>query len=449
MNTQNNTQPNVVLILADNLGWGELGCYGGGAIRGAPTPRIDALALEGTRFLNFNVESDCVPTRSALMTGRHPIRTGAIQSVPAGLPQGIIPWEKTIAELFSEAGYVTAMYGKWHLGDKEGRYPKDKGFDEWYGIPRTTNESMFFDAIGYDESIVEPPYVMEGAKGKPAEKKELYDLEMRRKIDAVLTERSCEFIQRNANKKPFFLYVPLTQLHFPTLPHRDFEGISKQGDFADSLIEMDARVGQIIDAIDQNHLTDNTVFIFASDNGPEYRRPWRGSAGMWTGTYHTAMEGALRVPLIIRWPNKIPAGKVTNEMVHVVDLFPTLAQIANLETPKDRVIDGLDQSQFLLGKQEKSNREGFVYFIKTELRAAKWRDWKMHFVWEVEPNAGANHLETPYLFNIVQDPKEESDVNTTQGWVRGPIRKMVINFQNSLKEHPPIPPGAPDEFQPK
>ena len=449
MNTQNNTQPNVVLILADNLGWGELGCYGGGALRGAPTPRIDALALEGTRFLNFNVESDCVPTRSALMTGRHPIRTGAIQSVPAGLPQGIIPWEKTIAELFSEAGYVTAMYGKWHLGDKEGRYPKDKGFDEWYGIPRTTNESMFFDAIGYDESIVEPPYVMEGIKGKPAEKKELYDLEMRRKIDAVLTERSCEFIQRNANKKPFFLYVPLTQLHFPTLPHRDFEGISKQGDFADSLIEMDARVGQIIDAIDQNHLTDNTVFIFASDNGPEYRRPWRGSAGMWTGTYHTAMEGALRVPLIIRWPNKIPAGKVTNEMVHVVDLFPTLAQIANLETPKDRVIDGLDQSQFLLGKQEKSNREGFVYFIKTELRAAKWRDWKMHFVWEVEPNAGANHLETPYLFNIVQDPKEESDVNTTQGWVRGPIRKMVINFQNSLKEHPPIPPGAPDEFQPK
>jgi arylsulfatase len=449
MNKPINTQPNVVLILADNLGWGELGCYGGGAIRGAPTPRIDALALEGTRFLNFNVESDCVPTRSALMTGRHPIRTGAIQSVPAGLPQGIIPWEKTIAELFSDAGYATAMYGKWHLGDKEGRYPKDKGFDEWYGIPRTTNESMFFDSIGYDESIVEPPYVMEGVKGKPAEKKELYDLEMRRKIDAELTKRSCEFIKRNANKKPFFLYVPLTQLHFPTLPHREFEGASKHGDFADSLIEMDARVGQIIDAVDQNNLSDNTIFIFASDNGPEYRRPWRGSAGMWTGTYHTSMEGALRVPLIVRWPNKIPAGKVTNEIIHVVDLFPTLAKIADLELPADRIIDGQDQSEFLLGKQDKSNREGFVYFIKTELRAAKWRDWKMHFVWEVEPNAGANHLETPYLFNIVQDPKEESDVNSTQGWVRGPIRKMVINFQNSLKEHPPIPPGAPDEFQPK
>ncbi|MCE7530697.1 arylsulfatase [Polynucleobacter sp. IMCC 29146] len=442
------TQPNVVLILADNLGWGELGCYGGGAIRGAPTPRIDALAQEGTRFLNFNVESDCVPTRSALMTGRHPIRTGAIQSVPAGLPQGIIPWEKTMAELFSEAGYATAMFGKWHLGDKAGRYPNDKGFDEWYGIPRTTNESMFFDSIGYDQSVVEAPYVMEGKKGNLAEKKELYDLEMRRKIDAELTKRSCEFIHRNANKKPFFLYVPLTQLHFPTLPHRDFEGNSNYGDFADSLIEMDARVGQIMDAINQDDLAENTIFIFASDNGPEYRRPWRGSAGMWTGTYHTAMEGALRVPLIIRWPNKIPAGKVTNEIIHVVDLLPTLAHIADLKMPIDRPIDGIDQSQFLLGKEGKSNREGFVYFIKTELRAAKWRDWKMHFVWEVEPNAGANHLETPYLFNIVQDPKEESDVNTTQGWVRGPIRKMVINFQNSLKTHPPIPPGASDDFKP-
>jgi len=147
-------QPHIVLILADNLGWGELGCYGGGELRGAPTPRIDALAAQGMRFLNFNVESDCVPTRSALMTGRHPIRTGALQSVPAGLPQGIHPWEITIAQLLSDTGYATAMYGKWHLGDREGRYPKDRGFDHWYGIPRTTNESMFTEQIGFDAEVV-------------------------------------------------------------------------------------------------------------------------------------------------------------------------------------------------------------------------------------------------------------------------------------------------------
>src|SRR3989442_688101 len=164
----NSQPPNIVLILADNLGWGELGCYGGGMLRGAPTPRIDKLASEGLRFLNFNVESDCVPTRYALMTGRHPIRTGALQSIPAGLPQGIIPWEVTIAQLLSARGYATAIYGKWHLGDREGRFPKDRGFDEWYGIPRTTNETMFASSVGFDPSVVDQPYVMEGRVGNRA-----------------------------------------------------------------------------------------------------------------------------------------------------------------------------------------------------------------------------------------------------------------------------------------
>lgn len=441
---------NIVLVLADNLGWGELGCYGGGAIRGAPTPRIDALAKQGIQLLNFNVESDCVPTRSALMTGRHPIRTGALQSVPAGLPQGLIPWEVTIAELLSKAGYATAMFGKWHLGDKEGRYPKDKGFDEWYGIPRTTNESMFTEQVGFDPEVVDVPYVLEGFKGRPAEKREIYDLEMRRRIDGVLTEKSCDFIRRKvAADEPYFLYVPLTQLHFPTLPHRDFEGQTKKGDFADSMIELDARVGQIIDAVNETGTQDNTLFIFASDNGPEYRRPWRGSAGMWTGTYHTSMEGSLRVPFIARWPGKIPPGRVSNEIFHVVDIYSTLAALVDIPIPQDRPIDGVNQLPFLKGETQNSAREGFVYFIKNEMRAAKWRDWKMHFVWEKEPNEGANHLETPYLFNLVQDPKEETDVSSTQGWVRGPIRKMINAFQASLKENPPIPPGAPDEFLPK
>ncbi len=443
-----NQHVNIVLILADNLGWGELGCYGGGALRGAPTPRIDALAAQGMRCMNFNVESDCVPSRSALMTGRHPIRTGALQSVPAGLPQGLHPSETTLAQALSAAGYATGIYGKWHLGDRPGRFPHERGFDQWYGISRTTNESMFTESIGFDPAVVDIPYIEAGDRGQPVRRVAPYDLEMRRRIDGDLTEMACEFIARNAQaSKPFFLYLPLTQLHFPTLPHRDFAGRTGAGEFADSMVEMDHRVGQVIDAITQAGLEDNTLFLFASDNGPEFRRPWRGTAGPWTGTYHTAMEGALRVPLIVRWPGRVAPG-VTNEMMHVTDLFTTLLVAAGVRPPDDRPIDGLDLMPFLLGQTQKSPREGFVYYIKDQLRALKWRQWKMHLLWETEPNTGVTHLEVPYLFNITQDPKEETDVNSTQGWVRGPMRRMLLAFQQSLEQFPRVPPGAPDDWAP-
>jgi arylsulfatase len=214
------------------------------------------------------------------------------------------------------------------------------------------------------------------------------------------------------------------------------------------MVEMDHRVGQVLDAIDVLGISDDTVFLFGSDNGPEFRRPWRGTAGPWTGTYHTAMEGALRVPFILRWPGKVAPGRETNEIVHVTDLFPTLARIIGAQVPQDRPIDGIDQLDFFLGKSA-SKREGFCYYIKQELRAAKWRDWKMHIVWEVEPNAGPKHLETPWVFNVITDPKEESDVGDANSWVRGPIRKMIRAFQESLKDFPPVPPGAEDGYVPK
>ncbi len=446
---QSNKPRNIVLVLADNLGWGELGCYGGGALRGAPTPRIDALAEEGMKFLNFNVESDCVPTRSALMTGRHPIRTGAVQSVPAGLPQGIHPWERTLPQILKDAGYATGMFGKWHLGDRDGRYPHQRGFDDWYGIPRTTNESMFTNSPGFDSEVVDLPYVMEGFAGKPATNVAVYDLTKRRVIDSELTEKTIDFMQRQkAKNQAFFAYVPLTHLHFPTLPHPDFAGKSAVGDFADSMMEMDHRVGQILDTIDELGIREDTLFIFASDNGPEFRRPWRGTAGPWSGTYHTAMEGGLRVPLIVRWPGKTPVGRVSDEIVHVTDLFSTLISAAEASIPTDRPIDGVNQVPLWTGESDKSAREGFLFYIKNELRAVKWRHWKLHFIFESEPNQGTKHLETPWLFNIKRDPKEETDAAMEDGWVRGPIRKMMMAFDQTLREHKPIPPGVADAYVP-
>lgn len=438
-------KPNIVLILADNLGWGELGCYGGGELRGAPTPTIDRLANQGMLLQNFNVESDCVPTRSALMSGRHPIRTGCLQSVPPGLPQGLTRKEVLLPELLSLQGYATAHFGKWHLGDIPGRYPSDRGFDEWYGIPRTTDETQFTSSVGFDPTVVDLPYIMEGKKGEPSNEVKVYDLESRRTIDAELVEKSIDFMKRQVTAgTPFFLYHPMIHMHLPTLPHKDFAGKSGAGDFADCMMELDHRVGQLVDAIDQLGIADDTLLIFCSDNGPEYRIPFRGSAGPWRGTYHTAMEGSLRVPCIIRWPGQINPGRVSNEIVHVTDLFTTLVMAGGASIPDDRPVDGVDQTGFLT-REEKSAREGFPFYIKGDLRAAKWRNWKLHFFWEPEVNEGKGKLETPYLFNLVSDPKEEMDVLTTNTWVLGPIQKMIRSFQLSFEQHPNTPPGTSDQ----
>jgi arylsulfatase A-like enzyme len=369
--------------------------------------------------------------------------------VPAGLPQGIHPWERTLAQILQEAGVATGMFGKWHLGDCDGRFPHQRGFDEWYGIPRTTNETMFTSSPSFDASVVDIPMVMEGFLGQTAREIAIYDLAKRRTIDGEIVEKTIDFMRRNATKEDgFFAYVPLTHLHFPTLPHPDFAGRSGVGEFADSVMEMDFRVGQIVDAIDALNLNDDTLIIFASDNGPEFRRPWRGTAGPWSGTYHTAMEGGLRVPLIIRWEGKIRAGRESDDIIHVTDLFTTLISAIQAKLPQDRPIDGVNQWPWWTGVSGVSAREGFLFYIKDELRAAKWRHWKLHFYFEKEPNDGVKHLETPWLFNLKRDPKEETDVAMDDGWVRGPIRRMMMNFHQSLRLHPPIPQGASDDFRP-
>jgi arylsulfatase A-like enzyme len=439
-------KPNIVFIMADNLGWGELGCYGGGALRGAPTPNIDRLAAQGLLLHNYNVESDCVPTRSALMSGRYPIRTGCLQHAPAGLPQGLPRKERTLAEILSEAGYATAHFGKWHLGDVPGRFPSDRGFDEWYGIPRTTDESMFTSTPGYDPTVTDLPYIMEGRVGKESKNVKIYDLDSRRLIDEELQLRSIDFMRNNvAEKKPFFLYFPMVHLHVPTIPHPDFAGRSGVSNFADSMLEMDFRVGKMVEAVDELGIAENTMFVFCSDNGPEFRSPYRGTAGPWRGTYHTAMEGALRVPFIARWPGKIEAGQTSNEMIHVTDIFTTLVKIAGATLPDDRPIDGIDQSDFFFSANGKSARESLLFYIKNDLRAVKWRNWKLHFFWEPEVNDSRPKLEQPYLFNLMSDPKEEMNVWTENTWVMTPLLKAVHAFNKTVAQYPNTPPGEMDE----
>jgi arylsulfatase len=442
-------KPNIVFMLADNLGYGELGCYGGGILRGAATPRLDRLAGEGLRLLNFNVESQCTPSRSALMTGRFAIRSGTMRVNRGGGPYGLTQWEITLAELLSQRGYATGHFGKWHLGNVEGRFPTDQGFDEWYGIPNSTSESPWTSAVGYDPKIVPIPHILEGRKGEKTRPVEVYDLKARRRIDTEVTRRAIDFMQRSVRAgKPFYAYVPLTLVHYPTLPHPDFAGKTGHGDFADALAEMDHHAGQVLDALRELGVEKDTIVVFASDNGPEEMLPWRGWAGPWSGSYFTAMEGSLRAPCLIRWPGHVRAGRVSNEIVHEVDTFTTLARLAGAEVPNDRIIDGVDQTDFLLGRQEKSNREGFPCYVGDVLHAVKWRNWKAHFVWQEYMFDPPQRLPNMRVHNLIEDPRERNSVGPMNTWVYHPLLKIVSDFEASLKQEPPISPGTPDPYRP-
>jgi arylsulfatase len=410
---------------------------------------VDRLAAEGYRLLNFNVEAQCTPSRSALMTGRFSIRSGTMRVNRGGGPYGLTQWEITLAKMLAAQGYATGHFGKWHLGNIEGRFPTNQGFDEWYGIPNSTSESPWTSSVGFDPKVAPVPHILEGRKGEKTKQVEVYDLKARRRIDTEITRRTVGFIKSQAKGgKPFFAYVPFTLVHYPTLPHPDFAGKTGYGDWADSLAEMDHHVGQIVDAVQTAGVADNTVVVFTSDNGPEEMLPWRGWAGPWAGSYFTAMEGSLRVPFVVRWPGKIPAGRISNEIVHQVDVFPTLARLAGGAVPTDRILDGVDQTDFLLGKQEKSNREGFPCYVGDVLHAVKWRNWKVHFVWQEYMFDPPQKLPNPRMHYLIDDPRERTSVAPMNTWVWDPTFKIVTDFEASLKKEPPIPPGTPDPYVP-
>jgi arylsulfatase len=456
------SKPNIVLILMDNFGYGELGVYGGGITRGAPTPRIDKLAEEGIRLTNFNVEAQCTPSRSALMTGRYAIRSGN-GSVPITTGMyGLTQWEITMAEMLSDAGYATGMFGKWHLGQTKGRFPTDQGFDEWYGIPNSTDESLWPDQPQFNEVVKEnlspyavPEYIYVGKKGSDPKKLKVYDSAARPEIDRECTDRAKKFIKRQAKAgKPFFAFLTYTQVHMPVVPSKEFAGKSGNGHWGDVLMQIDAYAGELLDTLEDLGIADNTIFIFTSDNGPEMFPGHHGWGGPWRGSYFTGLEGSLRVPFIMRWPAKTPAGIVSNEIVHEMDLFPTYARVSGGEVPKDRIIDGVDQLDFFTGKQEKSNRDGIMVYVGNELFGVKWRNWKM-MAQHLDDGKGTGvriRYDFPRFYNLYNDPKEMYPVTKAAAghfWVRWPMAEIIQEHLRSLAKEPPIKPGTPDPYNPR
>ncbi|MEH0154487.1 arylsulfatase [Limibacter armeniacum] len=458
-----NKRPNIVFILVDNLGYGDLGAYGGGVVRGAPTPNIDKIANEGIKLTNFNVEAECTPTRSAIMTGRLPIRSGTSRVPLPGLPQGITPWEYTLAELLSDAGYNTAHYGKWHLGDVEGRYPTDQGFDEWFGIRHSTAESAWDRAAGFPGTdVVKNQGIWEGKKGEKSKRIRDYNVAYRPLMDEEITKRSVGYINKHAkDQNPFFLYVPFTLPHGPIIPNPKLVHEGKS-DYQNVLMEIDHHTGEIMKALDENGLKENTLVIWASDNGPETlltsvsNYTSQSDAGPFRGEFPSGWEGAIRTACVMRWPDKIPAGSTTNEIFTATDFYATLAHIVGAEAkiPKDRPMDSFNQLELLTGKSTKSIREEVMYFYGERLYAFKYKNFKVHPIVVLPPNGFVNapgqmsthavpvELDYPWIFDIENDPKELWNVNVANGWLGVIYAKYMMVYEKSLKQYPNIKPGA-------
>lgn len=356
--------PNVVLIVADDLGYADLGCFGAKDIR---TPNIDRLAKDGTRFTSFCVAQPvCTASRAALMSGCYPNRIGLAGALNHTSTIGIHPDELLLPELLRAKGYATAHYGKWHLGTRPVFFPTRNGFDEWVGLPYSNDNGPLHPVI----------------KGIPALPLHENDKVIERDPDQstftkLFTDKAVGFIRAN-KAKPFFLYVPHVMPHVPIFASDKFRGKSKRGRYGDVVEELDWSVGEIVAALKEVGVEKDTLVLFLSDNGPFLSYGTHaGSAKPYREGKLTTFEGGVRVPFIARWPGKVSTGRVCDELLTGLDLLPTVAKLVGAELPKAK-IDGTDLSPLLLGESGAKGRASFAYFSGSELHAVRAGKWKLH-----------------------------------------------------------------------
>ena len=378
--------PNVILILCDDLGYGDVGCHGAADIR---TPSLDRMAAEGTRFTDFAVAAPlCTPSRAALMTGRYPGRSGLAAGVlRPDATNGLAAAEVTLAEVVKPAGYATGCIGKWHLGFKAGMRPMDQGFDSYFGVLHNLDrfETVQFEAEGgtpvlRGDAVVKRPAV-------PAEMTGMY------------TEEALRFIAAN-RARPFFLYLAHAMPHIPFDASPRFKGRSARGLYGDAVEELDWSTGEILGTLWELGLASNTIVLFTSDNGPERNTP--GTAAPLRGTKHTVFEGGLRVPCIAWGPGRVPAGRVCGEFVTALDVLPTLVELCGGAMPAGRTADGSSFAPLLLGREgaRSPRRSLFALYGLNKRRQQSMRDgpWKLH----LDP--------APQLYNLDADLGETNDV---------------------------------------
>ncbi|MBP7142958.1 MAG: sulfatase [Opitutaceae bacterium] len=356
--------PNIVLILADDLGYGDLACYGATDIR---TPNIDRLAAKGTRFTSFCVaQGVCTASRAALFTGCYSNRVDMSGALNHLSQTGLHPRETLLSELLKREGYATAIFGKWHLGDQPPFLPTRRGFDSWLGIPYSNDNGPLHPVTKNLPAL--PFYENETIIERDPDQSQ---------FTRRLTEGAVDFITANRGH-PFFLYVPHIMPHVPIFVSDRFRGSSRRGLYGDVVQELDWSVGEILAAIESCGLERDTLVLFASDNGPFLSYgDHAGSSGHLRGGKLTAFEGGVRTPLIACWHGRVPSGRVTNELFSEMDLLPTLAKLAGAGHPTLK-IDGQDLSPFLLGERGAVGRREFWYYNGDELHAVRLGKWKLH-----------------------------------------------------------------------
>ena len=388
MAAQGGRPPNVVVIFADDLGYGDVGCQGS-KIR---TPAIDGLAREGMRFTHgITANPVCSPSRAGLLTGRYPTRCGVPNVFFPRDEKGMNLDEQTLAELLKGRGYRTACVGKWHLGHHKPWLPTSRGFDRYFGIPYSNDMKPAW--LMRDTEVIE----------ETAEQTTL----TRR-----YTEEAVKFIGE-AGRDPFFLYMPHTFPHIPLYASPEFRGKSRHGIYGDVVEELDWSVGQVLGALKKAGAERNTLVLFSSDNGPWYQ----GSSGGLRGRKGMTWEGGVRVPFIVRWPGRVPRGRVCHSLVSTMDVVPTVTRLAGAAAPA-KAGDGVDILPLLTGERAVLEREPVVYFHGRDVHAARWGNWKLHFarsnaeMYSAAPEGGRRslRLSSPELYNLKLDPDESADV---------------------------------------